>query len=149
MKTLIGLTALASLVAGMASAQLAPASPNSRDSSPVAMVGISYNFGGRVIDETIGLTFKVLSSDRQDRAVVAAGVSYFPWAPKKKFGLDISTGYNFDKVTALVGYDLLNKKPQASLGYANTYKPNGATSCPPGTVLIGQISGGNPECGVI
>ncbi len=136
MKTLIGLTALASLVAGMALAQPAPSAPHSRDSSPVAMVGISYNFGGRVVDETIGLTFKVLSSDRQDRAVVAAGVSYFPWAPKQKFGLDISTGYNFDKVTALVGYDLLNKKPQVSLGYANTYKPNGGIVCPPNGSLI-------------
>ncbi len=138
MKTLIGLTALASLVATIASAGALPEAPNSRDSSPVAMVGISYNFGGRVVDETVGLTFKVLSSDRQDRAVVAAGVSYFPWAPKEKFGLDISTGYNFDKVTALVGYDLLNKKPQASLGYTNTYKPTRAVTCQPGFVLIGQ-----------
>ncbi len=135
MKTLIGLTTLAALIAGMASAQPAPSSPNSRDSNPVAMVGMAYNFGGRVFDETFGLTFKVLSSDRQDRAVVAAGVTYFPWAPKQKFGLDISGGYNFDKVTALVGYDLLNKKPQASLGYANTYKPNGAAPCPPGRYL--------------
>ena len=135
MKTLIGLTTLAALVAGMATAQIAPSSPNSRDSSPVAMVGIAYNFGGRVFDETFGVTFKVLSSDRQDRAVVAAGVTYFPWAPKQKFGLDISGGYNFDKVTALVGYDLLNKKPQASLGYANTYKPNGGVTCPPGRYL--------------
>ena len=135
MKTLIGLTTLAALVAGMATAQIAPSSPNSRDSSPVAMVGIAYSFGGRVFDETFGVTFKVLSSDRQDRAVVAAGVTYFPWAPKQKFGLDISGGYNFDKVTALVGYDLLNKKPQASLGYTNTYKPNDAAPCPPGRYL--------------
>jgi len=130
MKTLISLTALASLVAGVALAQPAPVSQDSRDSSPIAMVGIAYNFGGRVVDETIGLTFKVLSSDRQDRAVVAAGVTYFPWAPKQKFGLDISTGYNFDKVTALVGYDLLNNKAQTSLGYANTYKPGGVTYQP-------------------
>jgi len=135
MKTLIGLTTLAAMIAGMASAQPAPSSSNSRDSNPVAMVGMAYNFGGRVFDETFGLTFKVLSSDRQDRAVVAAGVTYFPWAPKQKFGLDISTGYNFDKVTALVGYDLLNKKPQVSLGYANTYKPNGAAPCPAGRYL--------------
>ena len=131
MKTLIGLTALAALIAGMASAQPAPSSSNSRDSNPVAMVGMAYNFGGRVFDETFGVTFKVLSSDRQDRAVVAAGVTYFPWAPKQKFGLDISGGYNFDKVTALVGYDLLNKKPQASLGYTNTYKPEATISQPP------------------
>ena len=131
MKTLIGLAALASLVAGVATAQPIPHSQNTRDANPVAMVGLSFNFGGRVVDETIGLTFKVVSSDRQDRAVVAAGVTYFPWAPKQNFGLDISTGYNFDKVTALVGYDLLNKKPQVSLGYTNTYEPSVIRGCAP------------------
>ena len=70
----------------------------------------------------------------------AAGVTYFPWAPNK-FGLDIGGGYNFDKVTALVGYDLLNKKPQASIGYTNTYKPNAAAplTCNPGFVLVGSV----------
>ena len=147
MKNVIALSLAISAIAGVSFAGQSLSSP-SNDSNPVAMVGIAFNFGGKISKESLGLTVKILSSDRQDRVVAAAGVTYFPWAPNK-FGLDISGGYNFEKVTALVGYDLLNMKPQASLGYANTYKPNGATSCPPGTVLIGQISGGNPECGVI
>jgi len=137
MKTLICLTTLAALVASTASALQVQPSSNSRDSNPVAMVGISYNFGGQISKESFGLTVKVLSSDRQDRFVAAAGVTYFPWAPNK-LGLDVSGGYNFEKVTALVGYDLLNKKPQASLGYTNTYKPERAITCQPGFVLVGS-----------
>ena len=129
MKTLICLTTVAALVASTASAFAVQPSSNSRDSNPVAMVGIAFNFGGKISKESFGLTVKVLSSDRQDRFVAAAGVTYFPWAPNK-LGLDVSGGYNFEKVTALVGYDLLNKKPQASLGYANTYKPGGVTYQP-------------------
>ena len=129
MKSVIALSlAIASIATASTAAQIQQTPSN--DSNPVAMVGIAFNFGGKISKESLGLTVKILSSDRQDRVVAAAGVTYFPWAPNK-FGLDIGGGYNFDKVTALVGYDLLNKKPQASLGYTNTYKPEATISQPP------------------
>ena len=129
MKSIIALSlAIASIATASTAAQIQQTPSN--DSNPVAMVGIAFNFGGKISKESLGLTVKILSSDRQDRVVAAAGVTYFPWAPNK-FGLDIGGGYNFDKVTALVGYDLLNKKPQASLGYTNTYKPEATISQPP------------------
>ena len=129
MKSVIALSlAIASIATASTAAQIQQTPSN--DSNPVAMVGIAFNFGGKISKESLGLTVKILSSDRQDRFVAAAGVTYFPWAPNK-FGLDIGGGYNFDKVTALVGYDLLNKKPQASLGYTNTYKPEATISQPP------------------
>ena len=139
MKSIIALSlAIASIATASTAAQIQQTPSN--DSNPVAMVGIAFNFGGKISKESLGLTVKILSSDRQDRVVAAAGVTYFPWAPNK-FGLDIGGGYNFDKVTALVGYDLLNKKPQASIGYTNTYKPNAAAplTCNPGFVLVGSV----------
>jgi len=136
MKSVIALSlAIASISTASMAGQVQQTPSN--DSNPVAMVGIAFNFGGQISKESLGLTVKVLSSDRQDRFVAAAGVTYFPWAPNK-LGLDVSGGYNFEKVTALVGYDLLNKKPQASLGYTNTYKPERAITCQPGFVLVGS-----------
>lgn len=136
MKIAIALSlAIASIATASTAGQIQQSPSN--DSNPVAMVGIAFNFGGKISKESLGLTVKILSSDRQDRVVAAAGVTYFPWAPNK-IGLDIGGGYNFEKVTALVGYDLLNKKPQASIGYTNTYKPDSAITCLPGYVLFGQ-----------
>ena len=129
MKSVIVLSLAIASIATASTADQIQQTP-SNDSNPVAMVGIAFNFGGKISKESLGLTVKILSSDRQDRFVAAAGVTYFPWAPNK-FGLDIGGGYNFEKVTALVGYDLLNKKPQASLGYTNTYKPEATISQPP------------------
>ena len=129
MKSVIALSLAIASIATASTADQIQQTP-SNDSNPVAMVGIAFNFGGKISKESLGLTVKILSSDRQDRFVAAAGVTYFPWAPNK-FGLDIGGGYNFDKVTALVGYDLLNKKPQASIGYTNTYKPEATISQPP------------------
>jgi hypothetical protein len=66
----------------------------------------------------------VLSSNEQDQAVVAAGVSYFPGAANT-FGLDLSAGYNFNEGSALIGYDLLNQQFQASGGWVNTQEAEG------------------------
>ena len=52
------------------------------------MIGISHNFGG-----STGVTFKILSTHEKDKALVAAGVTYFPWNPAKPWGLDTSVGY--------------------------------------------------------
>ena len=59
-----------------------------------AMIGISYNFGG-----TAGITFKVISTDRVDRAGAVLGVTYFPGQAANPWGLDAGVGYNFSKVT--------------------------------------------------
>ena len=79
-----------------------------------AMIGISYNFGG-----TVGITFKVLSTDKVDRAAAVVGVTYFPTQSNSPWGLDAGLGYNFSKATPTVTYDFLNKAPQLSLGFNN------------------------------
>lgn len=107
MKKLFATTAILSLLA-----------TNAALADPAAMLGLSVNFGGGSAMAP-GITAKVLSSDEQDQAVVAAGVSYFPGAANT-FGLDLSAGYNFNEGSALIGYDLLNQQFQASGGWVNT-----------------------------
>lgn len=85
---------------------------------PAAMVGISFNIGGTEVISP-GITAKIISSDKEDKPVGALGVSFFPLA-ENKFGVDLSAGYNFDERTALIGYDLLNQRFQASGGWVNT-----------------------------
>jgi len=82
------------------------------------MVGIAYSFGGPASLKGLGFTAKVLSSDREEKWVGAAGVSLFPWADRK-LGLDLGGGYTFNNATALVSYDFLQVAPQLSVGWTD------------------------------
>ncbi len=70
------------------------------------MGGFTYKIGGGL--ESAGATIKILSSGEENKAVISAGASYYPWA-KKKYGLDIGAGYNFKKATIITGWDVLQK----------------------------------------
>jgi hypothetical protein len=83
-----------------------------------AFFGISYNFGASKADW--GITAKVLSDDDANTAVAAAGVSFFPFANEKKFGVDLSGGYLFENGAVTLGWDFLQRKPQLGIGYVNT-----------------------------
>ncbi len=83
------------------------------------MLGVSYDFSGTTSLNNLGVTAKVLSSNREDKWVGALGASFFPWSDKK-LGLDLSGGYNFQDSTVLVGYDFLRGAPQISGGWSDT-----------------------------
>jgi hypothetical protein len=83
------------------------------------MLGVSYSLDGQASMKNLGFSAKVLTSDREDKWVGAAGVSLFPWADRK-LGLDIGAGYTFEDSTALVSYDLLQAKPLVSYGWTDT-----------------------------
>lgn len=80
-----------------------------------AMVGVGYTFGG----PGLSLTVKALSSDRQDRVVAAAGVSFYPFL-KNKIGVDLGVGYQGDNSAVVLSWDFLQAAPQISGGWANT-----------------------------
>ena len=82
---------------------------------PGVLVGVSYNFGG-----SVGVTLKVLSSDQRDKAVAAAGVSYFPFTSGRQWGVDVGGGYNFRNGGATVGWDFANRRVQGAVGYVDT-----------------------------
>lgn len=85
---------------------------------PALFVGVSLRFGGDA-PVSPGLTLKVLSSDREDEGVLAAGIGWYPKS-SQPWGLDVSAGYAFDSGAALIGYDFLSASPVFSLGWADT-----------------------------
>jgi len=82
---------------------------------PAAFAGITYGFGGQ---DTFGFTVKVVSSDEEDKAVAAAGVSYYP--NTSKTGFDVGVGRNFDKSGLILGYDVVNEMTTFSAGWVDT-----------------------------
>ena len=86
--------------------------------SPGAMFGIGYSFGGG--SGGLALTFKISTSNKENKAIATAGVSYYPLSKTKKYGIDLGGGYLF-KNTAVVGsWDFIQESPQLSIGYVNT-----------------------------
>lgn len=115
--------ATAALLMAAAPASAAPAEvqpTEERSSRPSVMLGVAFNFGGGSANSNVGITLKLLSSDRRNRAVGAVGVTFFPWGDDVAFGLDAGIGYNFRNGAAVVGYDFLNASPQFSAGWAYT-----------------------------
>lgn len=106
MKSLLSTTAIISLLTG--SAALA---------DPSVMLGIALNFGGGS-QPSVGVTGKVLSSDRADEVVGSAGVSYF-FDQGGYWGADLGIGYTFNDSAATLGYDFVNRRPQVSVGWAD------------------------------
>lgn len=82
---------------------------------PGVMLGLSYTFGG-----TFGVTAKLLSSDKRDQAVVAAGATWYPMAATQKWGVDLGVGYNFNDVGVTVGWDFLQRRAQGAIGFVDT-----------------------------
>ena len=97
---------------------------------PGLMLGICYNFGG-----SAGVTLKILTTNKQDKAVLAAGVSYFPSDATNQLGLDVDAGYNYRRSAATLGWDFLHSDVQAAVGYSATKKPPAPTPpvTPPGS----------------
>jgi hypothetical protein len=103
---------------------------------PGFMLGLSYNFGG-----SFGVTVKVLSTNKQEKAVASLGASYMFGDSPSKFGIDLGGGYNFkNDVTATVGWDFMNSQVQTAVGVANTKKKKKDSSEPPPTEPSGSGS---------
>ncbi|WP_424179049.1 hypothetical protein [Yoonia sp. TsM2_T14_4] len=84
---------------------------------PAVMFGLSFNFGGDAPVST-GVSLKLLSNDKAESVVGAAGVSYF-FDNGGYFGLDAGVGYLFNAdIATTLTYDFINDRPQFSLGYA-------------------------------
>ena len=94
---------------------LAGATPAIAD--PGIFLGTTCNFGG-----SVGVSVKVLSNNKEDRGVLASGVSYYPLTGK--FGIDAGAGYLFNKVAVTFGWDFLNNNPNIGGGYVNTKDDN-------------------------
>ncbi len=85
---------------------------------PAAYLGATLRFGGNT-GADLGLTAKILSTNREDKFAVAAGISWYPWS-HEAFGADASLGYVFDDAAVLGGYDFVTGSPVLSAGWLNT-----------------------------
>ena len=108
---------------------------------PQAMFGLSYTWGGSVGAGNVGLSVKVISDNKKDKVIAAAGATYYPWAPVKKFGADLSGGYLFDSFALTGGWDFLQSDWIVSAGYVNTIEENEPAATPPASG--GGNDGGN------
>ena len=88
------------------------------------MFGISHNFGGDT-----GVTFKILSTERGNRPVLAAGVSFFP-GEGRRIGLDVGVGYNFRQTTVTFSRDLVMERFQMAWGVASRCCPPAPAPAP-------------------
>jgi hypothetical protein len=81
-------------------------------------VGLSFLLDGNLSEKNIGLTGKIMNSDKQDEWKAAIGASIYPWNDNK-FGIDLGAGYNDNNTAGFISYDLLQAKPVVSLGWVN------------------------------
>lgn len=113
-------------IKGMMAAALLTAATTA-GAGPAAMFGISYT----IQSGDVGLTAKVISDNRKNRVVGAAGLSYYPWSPVKKFGIDVSGGYLFDGVAVTAGWDFLKSDYHVAAGYVNVSDEKSGSTPPP------------------
>ena len=94
---------------------------------PGIFLDITYAFGANAGP---GISLKVLSNNKEERAVAAAGVSFYPLNTTQKFGTDLGVGYLGNDIAATIGWDFLQKGVQIGLGYVNS-KDDNNKSAPP------------------
>ncbi len=85
--------------------------------NPTFTGGISFKIGGDL--SAVGATIKIISNQKKSKPVIAGGVTYYPWQEdkSKKFGIDLSAGYNVNEHTTIMGgWDFLQHQPSVSLG---------------------------------
>lgn len=83
--------------------------------TPGVFIGVAYNFGG-----TVAVSLKALSTKREDRFAVVAGVNYFPKTERVSF--DAGAGYVFKDGATTLTWDFTHQEVQAGLGYVPSTK---------------------------
>ena len=112
MKKLLALVGFLFVGAICADAGIAPIQ-NKDSHHPTAFLGLTYNFSGGV-----GISLKVLSTNKEDSGVFSGGVSYYPLT--NKFGASIGGGYLIKNGAATLEWDFINNTPIINAGYAKT-----------------------------
>lgn len=84
---------------------------------PGVFAGVVYNFGST---SSLGISLKVLSTNKEEHGAVAGGVSFYPLAKTDRFGVDLGAGYLFQNGAVTLGWDFMQSRPQVGVGYANT-----------------------------
>jgi hypothetical protein len=120
-------------IGGMALAAVLSLSTAAFADGPQAMFGVSYTWGGSVGNGNLGISAKVISSREKNNVIAAGGVTYYPWAPVEKFGVDLSAGYLFEDFAVTGGWAFIQSDWIVSAGYVNTIEDDddGGSVAPP------------------
>ncbi|MCU0926142.1 MAG: hypothetical protein MUF44_08895 [Hydrogenophaga sp.] len=102
---------------------------------PAVMLGVSYNFGGAT-----GITLKLLSTNRQDRAALAVGVSFAPGREANRWSWDTGLAYNFKSTSLALSYDWVPGEAQLSFGPANLKAPQSGPVATPAPVVPAPVA---------
>jgi hypothetical protein len=95
-------------------------------------IGLSMQLGGKFSSQDLGLSAKVVSSNREDRAVLGGGISFYPFGPgSTRVGLDVGAGVQGRSAGALIGYDLLLGRPTRATSTPRTSDPIGSPGTSP------------------
>lgn len=95
---------------------------------PGVFFGLVYAFGA---GGGPGVSLKVLSTNKEDHAVVGAGATFYPFSQANRFGLDVEVGYLAKDFAATVGWDFLQHGVQIGAGYVNTKDDNNSIPAAP------------------
>ena len=95
--------------------------------------GVSYVFGSNT---GIGFTLQGTSTRKQDHGMIAAGISYYPFAPQPVIGLPVGVGYQGRHGAATINYDFLLKGFSVGAGYANTRDESAPAPVAPAPVIV-------------
>lgn len=82
-----------------------------------AFIGLSYSIGSK---QGVGFTLQGTSTRKEDRGIVAAGVTYYPFSDKPAFAVPVGVGYQGKDAAILLNYDFLLNHFAVSGGYVNT-----------------------------
>jgi hypothetical protein len=90
-----------------------------------AQAGVGGLFGVTITtDGKVGFSANVLTNNRQDRWVGAAGITYYPWASAtehQNFGVTLGGGYAGTHWGVIGGWDFLQQAPVITGGYATNH----------------------------
>ena len=105
------------------------AASTSAVADPGLFLGLAYTFSDSG-SNGVGVSFKVLSTDKVHHGVVGAGVTYYPLDSSNPFGVDVGAGYLFDNAAVTAGWDFMHS-PQIAVGYVNTDDGKSSSSYTP------------------
>jgi hypothetical protein len=83
---------------------------------PSLMLGMSFSFE-KSSPSKWGITGQVLSDNRPNTWVAAAGATYYP--KSNTWGFNVGGGYAFKRNAIILTYDFLNEDLHLSAGWAN------------------------------
>lgn len=99
----------------MLAATLSIAMPAQADTGFFA--GLAYTFG---VKGGLGVTFKITSTEREDRLAAVGGITWYPKAIGSPIGFDVGAGYVGSGNAVGVSWDILAEGVQGWFAFGNT-----------------------------